>query len=45
MFRNYVFGLILCPLIQDRKKIADHFEKVQELGNFFKKEANFHRDN
>ncbi len=45
MFRNYIFGLIICPLITDRKKIADHFEKVQELANFFKKESNFHREN
>jgi len=39
-----MFGLVLCALLDDRKYIADHLKKVEELAKFEAKECSFTRE-
>jgi len=37
-FFKHVFGLFICPLLEDRKFIADHHSRLNELMSFHDKE-------
>ena len=42
---NYFFGLILIPLQEDRKLMADHLENVQEIVEYMQEAPKMKQDN
>lgn len=44
-YANYFFGLILIPLQDDRKLMADHLDNVQEIVEYMMDAPKMKQDN